>query len=37
MGDGKAIFSAADEGRAHRINMRYRGEDHIAERIAGDP
>jgi len=33
LGDGKAIFTIGDNGRAIRVNMRYSGEDHIAERV----
>jgi hypothetical protein len=34
LGDGKAIFTLGPDGRAVRVNMRYGGEDHIAERSA---
>jgi CubicO group peptidase (beta-lactamase class C family) len=33
LGDGKAIFSVDEKGRAVKVNMRYGGEDRIAERI----
>jgi CubicO group peptidase (beta-lactamase class C family) len=33
LGDGKAIFTLGNEGTAVRVNMRYGGEDHLAERV----
>ena len=33
LGDGKAIFTIGDKDTAIKVNMRYSGEDHIAERI----
>ncbi len=33
LGDGRAIFTLNDKGTAIKVNMRYSGEDHIAERI----
>lgn len=40
LGDGKAVFTMdapGAGGRAVKVNMRYGGEDHIAERIAPQP
>lgn len=34
LADGKAIFTMDESGKAVKINMRYSGEDHIAERIS---
>ncbi|HKQ59301.1 MAG TPA: serine hydrolase [Candidatus Eisenbacteria bacterium] len=34
LGDGRALFTLGDDGRGTRVNMRYGGEDHIAERQA---
>ncbi|HUK62631.1 MAG TPA: serine hydrolase domain-containing protein [Dongiaceae bacterium] len=34
LGDGRAIFTLGPDGRAIRVNMRYSGEDHVAERVA---
>lgn len=31
--DGKAIFSVDENGKAVKVNMRFQGEDHIAERV----
>ena len=31
LGDGKAIFTVDEKGQAVKVNMRYGGEDHIAE------
>ena len=33
LGDGRATFSLGPDGRATRVNMRYGGDDHIAERV----
>lgn len=33
LADGKAIFTLDESGKAAKINMRYSGEDHIAERV----
>ena len=33
LGDGKAIFTINGSGKATKVNMRYGGEDRIAERI----
>jgi len=32
LGDGKAIFTLGEDGRAAAVNMRYSGEDHVAHR-----
>ena len=32
LGDGRAIFTLDDSGKATQVNMRYSGEDHIATR-----
>ncbi|MBV9217362.1 MAG: serine hydrolase [Acidobacteria bacterium] len=32
LGDGKAIFTLGEDGKAVSVNMRYSGEDHIAKR-----
>jgi hypothetical protein len=37
LADGKAIFSLDETGRALKVNMRYSGEDHIAERVPPRP
>ena len=37
LGDGKAIFTLGDGGKATKVNIRYSGEDHVAERIATPP
>jgi CubicO group peptidase (beta-lactamase class C family) len=34
LGDGKATFTPGADGRAVRVNLRFNGEDHVAERIA---
>ena len=34
LGDGRALFTLDAGGRAVRVNMRYGGEDHVAERVA---
>ncbi|MEP6788702.1 MAG: hypothetical protein ABJB40_09750 [Acidobacteriota bacterium] len=34
LADGKAIFTLNSENKAIRVNMRYSGEDHIAERVS---
>jgi len=33
LGDGKVIFALDENGRAKSVNIRYSGEDHVAERI----
>lgn len=33
LGDGKAIFTIGENGKAAKVNMRYSGEDHLAERV----
>jgi len=33
LGDGKAIFTLDESGKAVRVNMRYGGEDHLGERV----
>ncbi|MBX7173342.1 MAG: beta-lactamase family protein [Pyrinomonadaceae bacterium] len=33
LADGKAIFTLDENGKAMKVNMRYSGEDHIAERV----
>lgn len=33
LADGRAIFTLGTDGKAVKVNMRYSGEDHIAERI----
>lgn len=33
LGDGRAIFTLDENGKAVKVNMRYGGEDRIAERI----
>lgn len=33
LGDGKAIFTIGSDGKAIKVNMRYNGEDHIAEQV----
>src|SRR6185295_5547410 len=33
LGDGKAMFTLGENGKAAKINMRYSGEDHVAERV----
>lgn len=33
LADGKAIFKVDENGKAINVNMRYSGEDHIAERV----
>jgi CubicO group peptidase (beta-lactamase class C family) len=33
LGDGKAIFTLDESGKAVKVNMRYGGEDHIGERV----
>jgi len=33
LGDGRALFTLDAQGKAARVNMRYGGEDHIAERV----
>jgi CubicO group peptidase (beta-lactamase class C family) len=37
LGDGRAIFTLDAKGEATKINMRYGGEDHIAERTTQQP
>src|SRR5262245_17595987 len=37
LGDGRAIFTLDTQGSATRVNMRYGGEDHIAERVPAKP
>lgn len=34
LGDGRALFTLDEAGRAARVNMRYGGEDHVATRVA---
>jgi len=34
LADGRAIFTLNSENKATRVNMRYSGEDHIAERVS---
>lgn len=34
LGDGRTTFTLGADGRATRVNMRYGGEDHVAERSA---
>jgi hypothetical protein len=34
LGDGRAIFTLGADGHATSVNMRYGGEDHVAERAA---
>ncbi|MBX7172431.1 MAG: beta-lactamase family protein [Pyrinomonadaceae bacterium] len=31
--DGKVIFTIGEKGKATKVNLRYRGEDHFAERV----
>lgn len=31
--DGKVIFTLGENGKATKVNLRYRGEDHLAERV----
>lgn len=33
LADGKAIFTLDESGKAAKVNMRYSGEDHLAERV----
>ncbi len=33
LADGRAIFTLGPDGRATQVNMRYRGEDHLAARL----
>ena len=33
LGDGKALFTVDESGKAVRVNMRYGGEDHVAQRV----
>ena len=33
LGDGRAIFTISADGKAVKVNMRYSGEDHLAERV----
>jgi CubicO group peptidase (beta-lactamase class C family) len=33
LADGRAIFTLGEDGRAAKVNLRYSGEDHIAERV----
>ena len=33
LADGRAIFTLDDDGQVVKVNMRYSGEDHIAERL----
>jgi hypothetical protein len=33
LGDGRALFTLDARGKAVRVNMRYGGEDHVAERV----
>ncbi len=37
LGDGRAIFTLDAKGQAAKVNMRYGGEDHIAERVPQQP
>ena len=37
MGDGKAIFTLGEDGRATKVNMTFRGENHVATRAATSP
>lgn len=37
LADGKAIFTLDENGKALKVNMRYSGEDHIAERMQQRP
>ncbi|HVG33611.1 MAG TPA: serine hydrolase domain-containing protein [Pyrinomonadaceae bacterium] len=37
LGDGRAIFTLDAKGQATKVNMRYGGEDHIAERMPQQP
>jgi len=37
LGDGRAIFTLDAKGQATKVNMRYSGEDHIAERVPQEP
>lgn len=34
LADGRAIFTLGADGKAVKVNMRYSGEDHIAERVS---
>ena len=34
LGDGRTTFTLGPDGRAARVNLRYGGEDHVAERAA---
>lgn len=33
LGDGRVLFTFGPDGRATRVNVRYSGEDHVAERV----
>ena len=37
LGDGKALFTLGETGKAMKVNMRYGGEDHVGERVAPQP
>ncbi|MBW8874579.1 MAG: beta-lactamase family protein [Acidobacteria bacterium] len=37
LGDGKAVFTLDESGKAVKVNMRYGGEDHVGERVAPQP
>ncbi len=37
LGDGKALFTLDETGKAVKVNMRYGGEDHVGERVAPQP
>lgn len=37
LGDGRAVFTLDEEGRSTRVNLRYGGEDHVAERLREPP
>ncbi|MEA2603969.1 MAG: hypothetical protein QOF89_4961 [Acidobacteriota bacterium] len=37
LGDGKAIFTLDESGKAVKVNMRYGGKDHVGERVQPSP